>query len=85
MSEFFVNIWIIQVVFVLVAQGFVFMSLKTNRPKYGWLVLMTGIYMIPVVGFVYVVVIAMQAFRPVPQGWAGEHSVFDALAEGYEE
>lgn len=85
MSEFFVNVWVVQILFVLVTQGFVFMSLKTNRPKYGRFVLMTGVYMIPVVGFVHVALIAMQAFRPVPQGWAGEHSVFDALAEGYEE
>jgi F0F1-type ATP synthase membrane subunit a len=85
MKELFFQAWIIQVIFTLVIQGFVFMSLKTNRPNYGRFVLMTGIYMVPVVGMVFVLLVAVQAFKPIPQGWAGNHSVFDTLAEGYED
>lgn len=85
MKELFFQAWVIQAIFTLVIQGFVFMSLKTNRPNYGRFVLMTLVYLVPFVGAVFVLLVAAQAFKPIPQGWAGRHSVFDSLAEGYED
>lgn len=84
MSEFFVNVWVVQILFVLIVQVFVFMSIKTNRPNYWRFALMTAVFVLPIVGAIYVLFVAAQAFRPIPQNWAGEHSVFDSIAEGYE-
>lgn len=84
MSEFFVNIWIIQILLILFVQVFVFMAIRTNRANYWRFALMTMIFMVPGVGAVYVLFVAAQAFRPIPTNWAGEYSVFDSIAEGYE-
>ncbi len=84
MKEVFGNVWLIQVIFVIAVQLIVLVSAKTSVNKIRF-AMMTGILLIPIVGMIYVLLVATQAFRSVPESWAGNHSVFDSLAEGYED
>lgn len=84
MKELFLQAWVIQVVFVLIVQGLVVMSAR-RQIAIGRLIWMTGIYLAPVVGIVFVVLVALQAFNSVPDRWVGNESIFQTLADGYEE
>lgn len=84
MKEVLLQGWILQIVLTLLVQGAVFFSIKGNR-HIGRFLGMTGVYLIPIAGTVFVLLVAAQAFRSVPSTWASNESVFDMLAEGYEQ
>ena len=83
MREVLLQGWIIQIVFVLIVQVLVLTNI--NKINIGRFVLMTGIYMVPVVGIVFVLLVAAQAMRSVPDSWGQHISVFEHLAQGYED
>jgi hypothetical protein len=76
--------WVIQVILVLIVQGLVAISAK-RQIAVGRMVVMTAAYLVPLVGLVFVVLVALQAFNSVSEKWAGNESIFQTLADGYEE
>lgn len=84
MKELFLQAWVIQAILVLVVQGLVLMSAR-RQIVVGRMVVMTMAYLVPLVGLVFVVLVALQAFNSVSDRWAGNDSIFQTLADGYEE
>lgn len=82
MKELFLQAWFLQAIAIFVVQTVVFANVqKLNVARFAT---MTLVYLIPFVGAVFVLLVASQAFRSVPDSWGGSTSVFSQLADGYE-